>query len=133
MSTEKIDEALYVKLTSDTSATSGRSLTGGRIYNGRGPQDPALPMLTFTVRTTQDGTFTSDAMEPAVRFDTWADASAGAAAARAIDDALFTQLHRQALTVTGFKKASAACVERGAVENELNVLHVRSEYRMWVR
>ena len=131
--TQSLDTALYAKLTADTSATAVHGLTGGRIYNGRAPLGAALPMVTFSARATPDGTFSSDSSQAHVRVEVWADASGGVAAARAIDGAAHAQLDRQDLTAGGYGTAAACCVERGALEVEGNVLHVRSEYRVWLR
>jgi hypothetical protein len=135
MSISAITQAVYAKLTADTSSTSVYGLTSGRIYNLTGEQESALPMVTFHLTSSKaDATFAKNSSEHRLEVDVWDDSAGGTTNAMAINDAAFVVLNRATATATGYSKLFFECIDPGVVEPVGdNTINVRSEYRILAR
>jgi hypothetical protein len=109
--------AIYTKLASVTSAGSFHALVGGRYYFVEAPQNTGFPLSVFAVEGVEnDDQFSgSRIVRGGLSFDIFCEAKAGAAVAMDIEEALFTLLDQQTLTVSGstYGSVTLQCLARG--------------------
>jgi hypothetical protein len=109
--------AIYTRLGSATGAGSFHALLGGRYYHVEAPQNTAFPMAVWTVEgvDNEDQFSGSRVLRGSLSFDIYCEAKGGAAVAMDIEEALFTLLDQQALTVGGstYGTATLQCLARG--------------------
>lgn len=108
--------AIKTTLAADNGAGGIYTLTSGRIYEGQGPQNAALPYVAFEiVEDTPERYFTGDDLNCVVEFTIWGDRMLGAASARAIVDRMLVLLDRQQITVSGYTLVQTWVQNRGVV------------------
>jgi hypothetical protein len=109
--------AIYTKLASVTSAGSFHALVGGRYYFVEAPQNTAFPLAVYTVDAmdNEDQFSGSRVLRGSLAFDIYVEAKTGAAVAMDIEEALFTLLDQQTLTVSGstYGSVTLQCLARG--------------------
>ena len=109
--------AIYTRLGSAQGAGTFHALLQGRYYHMEAPQNTGFPMAVWTVEgvDNEDQFGGSRVLRGSVSFDIFAEAKGGAAVAMDIEEALFTLLDQQALTVGGstYGTATLQCLARG--------------------
>jgi len=114
---KNVVDAIYTKLASATGAGSFHALVGGRYYHVEAPQNTAFPLAVYTLESVdnEDQFGGSRILRGTVTFDIYCEAKAGAAAAMDIEEALFSLLDQQALSVGGstYGTATLQCLARG--------------------
>lgn len=109
--------AIHTRLGSATGAGSFYQLIGTRYYHVEAPQNTAFPMAVWTLEgiDNEDQFNGSRILRGSVSFDIYCEAKAGAAAAMDIEEALYTLLDQQNLTVSGgtYGTATLQCIARG--------------------
>jgi hypothetical protein len=109
--------AIYTKLASVTSAGSFHALVGGRYYFVEAPQNTGFPLAVYTVDgvDNEDQFSGSRVLRGSVSFDIYCEGKTGAAVAMDIEEALFTLLDQQTLTVSGstYGNVTLQCLARG--------------------
>ena len=90
MSQQTITQAIYDKLTSDQSTGSLYALLAGRIHHLRGPEEVALPWLSFTLSQDRHQAYFGqvDDVEAQLTIDLWSKAADGVAGAQVLSDKL---------------------------------------------
>jgi hypothetical protein len=109
--------AIYIKLGSVTSAGSFHALVSGRYYLMEAPQNTGFPLAVYTIDTpaNDDHFGGSRILRGGVSFDIYCEAKLGAAVAMDIEEALFSLLDQQTLTVGGstYGSVTLQCLARG--------------------
>ena len=131
MAQQALVDGIYSKLTAVTSSGTVYDDVGGRIYEGQGPHDAALPLLVFNLITDiTDQHFGKDNIDTTVQFDIYGDRQLGSKAVRTTSDRLFTLLHGQSLTVSGFSQIIPQCIERGTLQVEEDAYRMMAEFQI---
>ena len=109
--------AINTRLASAQGAGSFHALVGGRYYHVEAPQNTAFPLAVWTLEgiENEDQFDASRILRGTVTFDIYCEAKAGAAVAMDIEEALYTLLDQQNLTVGGGTYGTTAmqCISRG--------------------
>ena len=109
--------AIHTRLGSSTGAGSFHALVSGRYYHVEASQNTAFPLAVWTLEgiENEDQFDASRILRGTVTFDIYCEAKAGAAAAMDIEEALYTLLDQQNLTVSGGAYGTTAmqCISRG--------------------
>jgi hypothetical protein len=109
--------AIHTRLGSSTGAGSFHALLQGRYYHVEAPQNTAFPLAVWTLEgiENEDQFDASRILRGTVTFDIYCEAKAGAAVAMDIEEALYTLLDQQNLTVGGGTYGTTAmqCISRG--------------------
>ena len=109
--------AIHTRLGSSTGAGSFHALVSGRYYHVEAPQNTAFPLVVWTLEgiENEDQFDASRILRGTVTFDIYCEAKAGAAVAMDIEEALYTLLDQQNLTVSGGTYGTTAmqCISRG--------------------
>ena len=109
--------AIHTRLGSSTGAGSFHALLQGRYYHVEAPQNTAFPLAVWTLEgiENEDQFDASRILRGTVTFDIYCEAKAGAAAAMDIEEALYTLLDQQNLTVGGgtYGTTVMQCISRG--------------------
>ena len=113
---KQIVDAIYTRLGSVTSTGSFHDRVGGRYYHLTGPQNVAFPNCIYSL----DGFENADQfngsriLSGAVTFDIYCEAKDGISVCMDIEEALFTLLDQQNLTVASpYGQLAIQCVSRG--------------------
>jgi hypothetical protein len=113
---KQIIDAIYTKLASVQTAGSFHGLLDGRYYHLTGPQNVTFPNAIYGL----DGMENSDQfggsriLNGALTFDIYCEAKAGVAVCMDIEEALYTLLDQQQLTVSApYGPMQVQCVSRG--------------------
>jgi hypothetical protein len=114
---KNVVKAIYDRLASAQSAGTFHALVVGRYYHVEAPQNTAFPLAVFTLESVdnEDQFGGSRIIRGAVTFDIYCEAKGGAAAAMDIEEALYTLLDQQNLSVSGGTYGTTAmqCISRG--------------------
>ena len=109
--------AIHTRLGSSTGAGSFHALLQGRYYHVEAPQNTAFPLAVWTLDgiENEDQFDASRILRGTVTFDIYCEAKGGAAVAMDIEEALYTLLDQQNLTVSGGAYGTTAmqCISRG--------------------
>ena len=109
--------AIHTRLGSATGAGSFYALVSGRYYHVEAPQNTAFPMAVWNLEgiDNEDQFDGSRIIRGSVSFDIFCEGRLGAAAAMDIEEALFTLLDQQTLSVSGgtYGTATLQCLARG--------------------
>ena len=109
--------AIHTRLGSSTGAGSFYALVSGRYYHVEAPQNTAFPLAVWTLEgiENEDQFDASRILRGSVTFDIYCEAKGGAAAAMDIEEALYTLLDQQNLSVSGGTYGTTAmqCISRG--------------------
>ena len=112
-----VASAINTRLASAQGAGSFHALVGGRYYHVEAPQNTAFPLAVWTLDgiENEDQFDASRILRGTVTFDIYCEAKAGAAVAMDIEEALYTLLDQQNLTVGGGTYGTTAmqCISRG--------------------
>ena len=111
---QAIKTALYTKLVADQTAGTLYAAVGGRIYEAEGPDDAALPLLTYDVTSSPvAGLFDDEIIVVStVNFTIFGHRRLGAAAIGDIEDKLFSLIESVALAPTGYDRGVVVCQDR---------------------
>jgi len=124
--------ALKTLLTADNGAGGVNTLTGGRIYEGQGPQDAALPYVVFEIADDAPVMyFTGDDLSCVVRVETYGKRLNGSAQTRPITDRMLAILHEVSLTIVGYQEAQSQVINRGTVVAEDDSYHWEQTFRVF--
>ena len=95
--------AIHTRLGSSIGAGSFHALLQGRYYHVEAPQNTAFPLAVWTLEgiENEDQFDASRILRGTVTFDIYCEAKGGAAAAMDIEEALYTLLDQQNLSVSG--------------------------------
>jgi hypothetical protein len=114
---KNVVDAIYTRLGSSTGGGSFHALLGGRYYHMEGPQNVAFPNCIYALDPVDNANQYggSRILTGAITFDIYCEAKGGAAAAMDIEEALFTLLDQQELTVVGstYGVTVLQCLVRG--------------------
>ena len=109
--------AIHTRLGSSQGAGTFHALLSGRYYHVEAPQNTAFPLAVWNLEgiDNEDQFDGSRILRGTVTFDIYCEARVGAAACMDIEEALFTLLDQQNLTVSGGNYGTAVmqCVSRG--------------------
>jgi len=109
--------AIYTRLASATGAGSFHALVSGRYYHVEAPQNTAFPLAIYNVdgMDNEDQFGGSRVLRGSLSFDIYAEGKGGAATVMDIEEALFTLLDQQTLTVGGstYGSVTLQCLARG--------------------
>lgn len=110
---------------------SALQLTQGRIYPDQLPADANYPAVRYAMASDTPDQRLSNAnnTDADIRVDIYADRH-DRGRAFAIDAEVRRVLDRQNLTVTGFSRVDAMCIQRGRPLQEPGVFRVTSLYRL---
>ena len=113
---KQIVDAIYTRLASVTSGGSFHQLLNGRYYHLTGPQNVAFPNCIYSL----DGFENADQfngsriLSGAITFDISCEAKGGISVCMDIEEALFTLLDQQELSVSSpYGILSVQCISRG--------------------
>ena len=109
--------AIHTKLGSATGAGTFHALVNGRYFHVEAPQNTTFPLAVWTLEgvENEDQFGGSRILRGTVTFDIYCEAKAGAASCMDIEEALFTLLDQQVLTVSGgvYGDVTLQCISRG--------------------
>ena len=112
-----VASAINTRLASAQGAGSFHALVSGRYFHVEAPQNTAFPLAVWTLEgiENEDQFDASRILRGTVTFDIYCEAKAGAAVAMDIEEALYTLLDQQNLTVGGGAYGTTAmqCISRG--------------------
>lgn len=138
---QSLINGLFEKL-QEAGAGKPNTLVGGRIFHLQGESDDLgmsgvttttlLPHITFQVITNPlaRGMAGNVKQDMNVQIDIYGKREAGAAALGAIEQAVFTLLDAQSVTVAGHDRGVITCINRDVRNVEDDAIRSMSEYRV---
>ena len=113
---KQIADAIYNRLSAVQNGGSFHDLLGGRYYHLTGPQNIAFPnaIYAFDGFENADQFDGSRILSGAVTFDIYCEAKGGISVCMDIEEALYTLLDQQQLSVSSpYGTLSVQCISRG--------------------
>lgn len=125
---QDIVNALYTKLTADTSAGSLYDSVGGRMYHGEAPPSASLPLLIYNVIDNPVlHNYGNTTQQMLVQFDIYGKKLLGAAALGSIEAKLIALLDKVAIAPTGFDRGIISFQSRYAATVEEDAWRITDE------
>ena len=113
---KQIADAIYTRLSAVQTGGSFHALVGGRYYHLTGPQNIEFPnaIYAFDGFENADQFDGSRILSGAVTFDIYCEAKGGISVCMDIEEALYTLLDQQQLSVSSpYGTLSVQCISRG--------------------
>ena len=132
MSQQAIANAVYARLSDTELPHSVWSDLSGRVYHVQAPTNSALPLLVFHIHTDRPQCYFSgnDDLDVELQLDLWGATDDGASALTAINEKIMGLLHRESLSVDGYRNAECRAIDRGRATAGDNSLRVTSRWRI---
>lgn len=133
MSVQAFIDAFKTRLDSDSGAGGVYTLTSGRIAEGQAEINQTLPHLVFTVTqaTPTDHLTGNLGYDVLIESRAYGDRHLGSkAAARTLADRMFTLLHRQSITISGFTGGQTFCLNANTTIIEEDAYAILQLWRM---
>ena len=129
---QALNTAIYTKLTTDQSAGSLHEAVGGRIFEGEGQDDSALPLLVYEITSaaTSNVMGGKEIIRAVATFTLYGHRRLGNAALGSIEGKLYNLLNGEDVTTTGYDRSVVTATSRDIRQNFDDVLSSQSVYKI---
>lgn len=132
MSQVDVSTAIYTKMTSVQTGGSFYALVGGRIYFAQARDEITIPCAIVTiVSDVPDEYFAGSDLDANYQVEIYSPRTSTPETAQAIADALYSLMHRTAITISNHTAGQTWCVDKGAPFPDDDSYGINTQWRIF--